>query len=235
MARSHGGARQGVEGVPPSVRPTRTKLDYDHSNITYQMFSSAADGVMNTVSVFRWRSGTGKEKMDPDKSVVFVYDGVPAHLDLAIPAPYVHSLCFSPGHRWKGFKLSESDTKSRYLKSGNLKMYRMSQKFVPLISCTITFAQNFIFTWNFLKMYISLSSICIQNFSDWHALFVFFFFTTFCIRSRYVMKRTSVSGGQLKYGDQFFFVTAWYKKIMRKQKWLLPGNFCARRVPHRAS
>ena len=35
-ARSQGGARQGVEGVPPSVRPTRTKLDYDHGNITYQ-------------------------------------------------------------------------------------------------------------------------------------------------------------------------------------------------------
>ena len=29
--------------------------------------------------------------MDPDKSVVFGYDGVPAHLDLAIPAQYVHS------------------------------------------------------------------------------------------------------------------------------------------------
>ena len=52
-ARSHGGARQGVEGVQVSVRPTRTKLDNDHGNITYQMFSSAAAGVMNTVSVFR--------------------------------------------------------------------------------------------------------------------------------------------------------------------------------------
>ena len=45
MARSHGGARQEVEGVPLSVRPTRTKLDYDHGNITYEMFSSAAAGV----------------------------------------------------------------------------------------------------------------------------------------------------------------------------------------------
>ena len=26
--------------------------------------------------------------MDPEKSVVFAYDGVPAHLDLTIPAPY---------------------------------------------------------------------------------------------------------------------------------------------------
>ena len=34
--------------------------------------------------------------MDPDKSVVFAYDGVPAHLDLAIPAPYVHSLMLPP-------------------------------------------------------------------------------------------------------------------------------------------
>ena len=51
-ARSHGGVQQGVEGVPLSVRPTRTKLDYDHGNTTYQMFSSAAAGVMNTVSVF---------------------------------------------------------------------------------------------------------------------------------------------------------------------------------------
>ena len=31
--------------------------------------------------------------MDPHKSVVFGYDGVPAHLDLAIPAQYEHSLC----------------------------------------------------------------------------------------------------------------------------------------------
>ena len=54
------------------------------------MFSSAAAGVLNIVSGFLWLSGTGEEKVDPDKSVVFAYDGVPAHLDLAIPAPYVH-------------------------------------------------------------------------------------------------------------------------------------------------
>ena len=64
----------------PSVRPTRAKLDYDHGNITYQMFPSAAAGVINTLSVFRWLSGKGEEKMDPDKSVVFAYDGVPSHL-----------------------------------------------------------------------------------------------------------------------------------------------------------
>ena len=32
-------------------------------------------------------SGMGEEKMDSDKQVVFVYDGVPAHVDLAIPTP----------------------------------------------------------------------------------------------------------------------------------------------------
>ena len=87
------------------------------------MFSLAAAGVKNTVSVFRWLSGTGKEKMDPDKSVVFAYDGV----DLAIPAPYVHSLCFPPRHRWKGFKLSGSDIKGGHLESGNLQMYNRNE------------------------------------------------------------------------------------------------------------
>ena len=87
------------------------------------MFSPAAAGVMNSVSVFLWLSGPGEEKMDPDKSVVFAYDGVPAHLDLAIPSPYVHSLCFPPRRRWKGLKLSESDSKGRHLEYGNLKMY----------------------------------------------------------------------------------------------------------------
>ena len=38
--------------------------------------------------------------MDPDKSAVFAYDGVPgSHLDLAIPSSYVHSLCFPPRHQ----------------------------------------------------------------------------------------------------------------------------------------
>ena len=40
-------------------------------------------------------SGTGEEKMDPDKSVVFAYNGVPARLDLAIPAPHTQ-LMLSP-------------------------------------------------------------------------------------------------------------------------------------------
>ena len=40
-------------------------------------------------------SDTGDEKRDPDKSVVFAYDGVPAHLDLANPAPHTQ-LMLSP-------------------------------------------------------------------------------------------------------------------------------------------
>ena len=53
--------------------------------------------------------GTGEEKMDPYKSVVFAYDGVPAHLDLVIPASYEHSSCLPPDIEEKD-KLSESDT-----------------------------------------------------------------------------------------------------------------------------
>ena len=47
--------------------------------------------------------------MDPDKSVVFAYDGVSAHLDLAIPASYEHSSCLLPDIDEKD-KLSESNT-----------------------------------------------------------------------------------------------------------------------------
>ena len=40
-------------------------------------------------------SGTGEEIMDSDKSVVFAYDGVLAHLDLAISTPHTQ-LMLSP-------------------------------------------------------------------------------------------------------------------------------------------
>ena len=51
----------------------------------------------------------------------------------------------------------------------------MSQKFVPLISCTVTFDQTlFLHELSRRKdKFISLASTCIQNFSNWHALFVF--------------------------------------------------------------
>ena len=87
------GALQGVQGVPPSVRPTRTKFDYDHGNITYQMFSSASAGVKILCRFFSDFLARARKTWIP-KSVVFAYEGVPAHLDLAITAPYVHSLCF---------------------------------------------------------------------------------------------------------------------------------------------
>ena len=51
--------------------------------------------------------------------------------------------------------------------------YRVSQKLVPVISCTITFDHNFIFTWNCKEMFIALSRTCIQKFINWHAPFVF--------------------------------------------------------------
>ena len=133
------------------------KLDYDHGNITYQMFSLAVAGVKNTVSVFRWLSGTGEEKMDPDKSVVFAYNGVPAHLDLAIPAPYVHSLCFPPRHRWKGFKLSGSDITGRHLESGNLQMYNRNEGkalAIPLVE----FGNNNCSAWNSAQKHDTLTA-----------------------------------------------------------------------------
>ena len=59
------------------MRPTRTKLDYDLGSCWSKEYCVGFTGL----------SGTGEEKMDPDESVVFAYDGVPAHLELASPAP----------------------------------------------------------------------------------------------------------------------------------------------------
>ena len=86
--------------------------------------------------------------MDPDKSLVFAYGGVPAHLDLAYAFSFIHSFIYfainqkynnsiqkyikdniPPRHRWKGFKLSESGTYGRHLECGNWKkcMYNRNE------------------------------------------------------------------------------------------------------------
>ena len=72
--------------------------------------------------------------------------------------------------------------------------YRVSQKFVPVISCTITFDHNFIFTWNCKKMFIALSSTCIQKFINWHAPFVFISqksFWSHCGMEWYTLRRAT--------------------------------------------
>ena len=48
-------------------------------------------------------------------------------------------------------------------------LYRVSQKFVPLVSCAITFDKNFYLTWNFWETFIAPSTTCIQNFSNQHS------------------------------------------------------------------
>ena len=49
-------------------------------------------------------------------------------------------------------------------------MYRVSQKFVPLITCDITFDRNYTSAWYFLKTFIALLSTYIQKVSICHAL-----------------------------------------------------------------
>ena len=87
--------------------------------------------------------------MDPDKSVVFAYDEVRLHLDLAIPSPYVYSLCFPPQNPWKSFKLSESGTLGRHLASGNsnVYMYNRSERKALAISLA-EFGHNNCSTWS---------------------------------------------------------------------------------------
>ena len=98
--------------------------------------------------------------MDPDKSLVFAYDGVPAHLDLAIPAQYEHSLCFPPRHHWNWFKLSESDTKGRHLESGNwnLKMYNINEDKAVAIPLA-EFGNNYCSSWSSAQKHDILTAV----------------------------------------------------------------------------
>ena len=48
--------------------------------------------------------------------------------------------------------------------------YRVSQKFVPLITCDITFDRNYTSAWYFLKTFIALLSIYIRKVSIQHTL-----------------------------------------------------------------
>ena len=49
-------------------------------------------------------------------------------------------------------------------------MYRVSQKFVPLVTCDITFDRNYTSAWYFLKTFIALLSIYIRKVSIQHTL-----------------------------------------------------------------
>ena len=87
-ARSHGRARQGE-------RAYRQVCGQHGRNLTVTMaispinglvFSSAAVGGMNAER-FNNFLAQARTNLDPDESVIFVYDGAPAHRNPTIPAP----------------------------------------------------------------------------------------------------------------------------------------------------
>ena len=89
--------------------------------------------------------------MDPDKLAVFAYDGVPGHLNLVIPTPYVHSLCFLPRnspfavHYEKiAINLRETATNSAKIhslarKSEHLRINQIQLRFLRFNQHSITF------------------------------------------------------------------------------------------------
>ena len=59
------------------------------------MFCSAAAGIMNARR-FSYLLAWARTDMDPDKWVIFAYEGMTAYQDPALPAPYIQSLCSPP-------------------------------------------------------------------------------------------------------------------------------------------
>ena len=72
------------------------------------MFCSAAASIMNARR-FSYFLAWARTDMDPDKLVIFAYEGVTAYQDPALPAPYIQSLCSPSQYRGTGIKPSESD------------------------------------------------------------------------------------------------------------------------------
>ena len=103
-----------IWGATGSGGRTAKCFDYDHGNNLSNVFlgSCWSNEYCVGFSVTFWH-GRGK-KWIPISMVVFAYDGVPAHLDLAIFPPHMYT-AYALSPSLKGFKLSESVPKCRHL------------------------------------------------------------------------------------------------------------------------
>ena len=87
-SRSHGRARQGERAYRQvcGQRGRNLTVIMAISPINGLVFFSAAVGGMNAARFDNFLS-QARTNLDPDESVIFVYDGAPAHRNPAIPAP----------------------------------------------------------------------------------------------------------------------------------------------------
>jgi len=87
-ARSHGRAQQGERAYCQvcGQRGRNLNVTMAISPINGLVFSSAAVGGMNAERFNNFLAQV-RTNLDPDESVIFVYDGAPAHRNPTIPAP----------------------------------------------------------------------------------------------------------------------------------------------------
>ena len=73
--------------LSPSLRPARKKLDFDNGNIAYQWLvpSSAFVGGMNAARFDNFLT-QARTNLNPEESLIFVYDGAPANRNPTVPA-----------------------------------------------------------------------------------------------------------------------------------------------------
>ena len=88
-ARSHGRTQQGERAYRPvcDQRGRNLTVTMAISHINRLVFSSAAVGGMNAERFNNFLLAQVRTNLDPDESVIFVYDRVPAHRNPTIPAP----------------------------------------------------------------------------------------------------------------------------------------------------
>ena len=86
-ARNHGRARQGERAYRQvcGQRGRNVTVALAVSPVNGLVFHSAYIGVMNAPRFNAFLAQT-RQNLDPDEEVIFIYDGAPAHRNLAIPA-----------------------------------------------------------------------------------------------------------------------------------------------------
>ena len=87
-ARSHGRARQGERAYRQvcGQRGRNLTVTMAISPINGLVFSSAFVGGMNAARFDNFLT-QARTNLDPDESIIFVYDGAPAHRNPTVPAP----------------------------------------------------------------------------------------------------------------------------------------------------
>ena len=119
-ARNHGRARQGERAYRQvcGQRGRNVTVALAVSPVNGLVFHSAYVGGMNARRFNDFLVQT-RQNLEPDEEVIFIYDGAPAHRNIAIPAGNASGLQPIPEHSWAANQLTEGGDERRRIEARN--------------------------------------------------------------------------------------------------------------------